>query len=80
MAWFLHPKWQIPGADPSTIPVPSRRKIHENRPWVMVYSLLKKRVGRRKSTVLARLIVPSIIDLGDNCRIYVTDGHVRDRK
>ncbi len=46
----------------------------------MVYSLLKKRVGRRKSTVLARLIVPSIIDLGDNCRIYVTDGHVRDRK
>lgn len=46
----------------------------------MVYSLLKKRVGRRKSMVLTRPIVPSIIDLGDNCRNYVTDGRVRDRK
>jgi hypothetical protein len=45
----------------------------------MVYSLLKKRVGRRKSGILSRLIVPSIIDLGDNCRNHVTGGRVRDR-
>ena len=46
----------------------------------MVYSLLKKRVGRRKGSVLTRLIAPPIIDLGDNCRIYVTDGRMRYRR
>jgi len=46
----------------------------------MVYSFLKKRVGRWSSRIPVGPIVLSIIDLGDNCRKYVIAGRERGRE